>query len=87
MRTFNPPLPAKYRKYFKQSSEEDSDAKELVINLKHCKYPLIHRISTKEFNLETAKSSQDSDWDILWADSVSKLVNHPGYPRAAAPNA
>lgn len=62
--------PSKYNRQSTIGSEEDD---RLVINLAHCRYPLVKKIAEEEFNMRISRNPNEENWDIFWSDVVKKI--------------
>ena len=54
----------------------------LIINLSHCKYPVLRTVA-KLYNMRVSHSEED-DWDIYWQDSAvqcDRLYRMKSYQR------
>ena len=51
--------------------KNDKDKKQIVLNTREVRYPVIKRIARKEFGWKISKCrAPGDDWDILWTDDV-----------------
>lgn len=55
------------------SFESKEGNNEIVINLSHCKYPIIKKIAEDEFNMRVSKNPNNEHWDVYWSDVVKNF--------------